>query len=252
MTHANPEQFNLEKHNRVIKYAEDAIFVNQANEFLIECIHKKHSYNFNWLGLPIIQFPEDIVAMQEIVFMIQPDVIVETGVARGGSLVFFASLLKLLNKKKVIGVDVLILDFNRKAIEDHFLNENILLIEGDSTSNKVLSSVKMQIDASDKVLVCLDSNHSEEHVYRELKQYSNLVTVGSYLVVFDSTVENFSSKQVNELKNQYHILDWDKGNNPGSAVVKFLREDPRFVLDDFFNSRSLISNCRGGYLRRVS
>ena len=252
MNYPDPENFNLEKINRVLRYTKDVNFVNQADEFLIECIHKKHSYNFNWLGLPIIQFSEDIVAMQELIFMIKPDVIVETGVARGGSLVFYASLLKILNKKKVIGVDVLILDFNRKAIEEHFLNEKILLIEGDSTSDTVLSNIKSEIEANDKVLVCLDSNHSEEHVYNELKKYSNFVTVGSYLVVFDSTVENFTNEQVGELKNQYHILDWDKGNNPGSAVVKFLLEDTRFVLDDFFNSRSLISNCRGGYLRRVS
>jgi cephalosporin hydroxylase len=252
MTHLNPSDFEQAKMVRVEKNFLDLNFIASSNEFLYECFKNKHSYNFNWLGLPIIQFPEDILSMQEIIFSVKPDIIIETGVARGGSLAFYASMLKLLGKKKVIGIDLSILEFNRKQITEHFLCDQIDLVEGDSTSIKTLDQVKQKLSIGDKVLVSLDSNHSHKHVFDELVLYSDLVSIGSYLVVFDCTIEAFNHDQINELKKQYHITDWDKGNNPGSAVAKFLEEDPRFELDNFFNARSLISNCRGGFLKRIS
>jgi len=252
MAHEIPSEFELTKKKRVKVNQSDAQYISLANKFLLESYKNKYSYNFNWLGIPIIQFPEDIVLMQEIIFNIKPDLIIETGVARGGSIIFYASLLKLLNKKKVIGIDVDILDFNENAIYSHFLSDKIELLTGDSTSKETFLNAKSKVCAGDIVIVCLDSNHSQQHVYRELKLYSDLVSIDSYLVVFDSTIQSLDSDAINELKSQYQIKDWGKDNNPGSAVEKFLQEDKRFVHDDYFNSKAIVSNCRGGFLKRIS
>ena len=251
MAHLNPQEFSFEKIKRVEGNSTDSSFMKSTDDFLCELITRQYSYNFTWAGLPIIQFPEDVVAMQEIIFETKPDVIVETGVARGGSLVFYASLLKLLEKKKVIGVDVKILDFNRELIEKHFLSSHIVLIEGDSTNPDTLVRIKREIGENDQILVCLDSNHSESHVSAELNLYAGMVSIGSYIVVFDSTVEELTQDQIAIFNNEYNDGDWGKGNNPGSAVRKFLENNSNFKLDPFFNSRSMVSNCRGGFLKRI-
>jgi len=252
MTHEIPSEFESTKKNRIKINQSDAQYISLANKFLLESYKNKYSYNFNWLGIPVIQFPEDIILMQEIIFNIKPDLIIETGVARGGSIIFYASLLKLLNKKKVIGIDVDILDFNENAIYNHFLSDKIELLTGDSTSEETFLKAKSKVCAGDVVIVCLDSNHSQQHVYRELKLYSDLVSIDSYLVVFDSTIQSLANDAINELRSQYQIKDWGKDNNPGSAVEKFLQEDNRFVYDDYFNSKAVVSNCRGGFLKRIS
>lgn len=251
MAHENPKEFELSKIQRVSSYKDNENFLQLADDFLFEACKQKYSYDFTWLGLPIIQFPEDLISLQEIILSVQPDVIIETGIARGGSLVFYASLLKLLGKRKVIGIDINILDFNRSNIENHFLSEMIELLSGDSTTDETYNQVKEKIRPEDKVMICLDSNHSEAHVYSELKQFAEMVSIGSYLVVFDTTVETLPLDRVIQLEQFYHIKDWGKGNNPGSAVTRFLLEDKRFAFDKYYEDKSLISNCRGGFLKRV-
>lgn len=247
----NPQEFEGYKKKRVNFIANDQPFIETANDFLNKNFHNQYSYNFNWFGIPIIQLPEDVINLQEIIFKVKPDVIIETGIARGGSLIFYSSILKLINKKKVIGIDNLILDFNKKSIEEHFLSDMVELVIGDSVSSSTLKKVESLISSDDTVLVCLDSNHSESHVLKELDSYSSFVSVGSYIIVFDSTIEKFKSDEINVLKNQYHIEDWGKGNNPGSAVRKFLSQNNNFVLDEFFNDKSVLSNLRGGILKKV-
>jgi len=252
MVHESPKEFELSKIRRVSSYKENETFRQLADDFFFEACKQKYSYDFTWLGLPVIQFPEDLISLQEIILNNQPDVIIETGIARGGSLVFYASLLKLLGKRKVIGIDINILDFNRSNIENHFLSEMIELVLGDSTNDDTLNQVKGRIKPEDKIMICLDSNHSEAHVYSELKQFADLVSIGSYLIVFDTTIETLPFDQVTELKKYYEIEDWGKGNNPGSAVTRFLSEDERFIFDRYYEDKSLISNCRGGFLKRVT
>lgn len=251
MAHENPKEFESSKIKRVSSHKENETFLQIADDFFFEACKQKYTYDFTWLGLPVIQFPEDLISLQEIIFSIQPDVIIETGIARGGSLVFYASLLKLLGKRKVIGIDINILDFNRLNIENHFLSEMIELVLGDSTNGETLNQVKGKIKPGDKIMICLDSNHSGVHVYSELKQFADLVSIGSYLVVFDTTFETLPFDQVTELKKYYNVKDWGKGNNPGSAVTRFLLEDKRFTLDKYYEDKSLISNCRGGFLKRM-
>ncbi len=251
MAHENPKEFEVSKIQRVSSYKDNENFLQLADDFFFEACKQKYSYDFTWLGLPVIQFPEDLISLQEIIFNVQPDVIIETGIARGGSLIFYASLLKLLGKRKVIGIDINILDFNRLNIENHFLSEMVELMLGDSTTEETFNQLKGKIKPEDKIMICLDSNHSEAHVYSELKQFADLVSIGSYLVVFDTTVETLPSDQFIELEKYYNIKDWGKGNNPGSAVTRFLLEDKRFAFDKYYEDKSLISNCRGGFLKRV-
>ena len=207
----------------------------------------KYSHNFTWMGLPIIQLPQDIIAMQELIWEVKPDLIIETGIARGGSVIFYASMLELLgNGGKVIGVDVDIRKHNRDAIEQHPMYKNIILIEGDSTSEDVLNLVKGHIDAnqSKKILVTLDSNHTHEHVLEELGLYSPFVSEGSYIVVFDTIVEDMP-------QGYFPDRPWDKGDNPKTAVYEFIAENNNFIIDDEINSKLLISVAPDGYLKRV-
>lgn len=183
----------------------------------------KYVYSFSWLGRPIIQLPEDIIRIQEIIFAIQPDVIVETGIAHGGSLIFYASLFKALGKGKVIGVDIEIRPHNRKAIEDHFLfNDYIEMIEGDSTSDATLNLVKSKISNGQKVMVILDSNHSKQHVMNELLAYSPLVSKDSFIVATDGIMELVDGLDRTS-------PDW-KWNNPKAAAIEFEKMNHNFKI----------------------
>ena len=184
----------------------------------------KYSYQFTWLGRPIIQLPEDMIKAQEIIFSVKPTLIIETGIAHGGSLIFYASLLKMLGKGKVVGVDIEIKDNNKNAILSHDLAEYIQLIEGSSISYDVINKVKACINNNDKVLVFLDSNHTCEHVLSELKCYSEMVTVGSYIVATDGVMEDLVGVPGGK-------EDW-LWNNPQEAVRVFLKDRHDFILED--------------------
>lgn len=185
--------------------------------------NQKYSYTFTWLGRPIIQHPEDMVRLQEAIYSLKPDIIIETGVAHGGSLIFSASLLKCIGKGKVIGVDIEIRPHNKEAIVKHELSSMIHLIEGDSVSSEVLSKVQKLIEPGSKILVILDSNHSKEHVAKELKAYNGLVTPGSYIVVTDGLMQDLYDVPTGN-------PEW-KQDNPVEAVKEFLNQHPEFALD---------------------
>ena len=209
----------------------------------------KYVYSFSWLGRPIIQLPDDVMRIQELIFAVQPDVIVETGVAHGGSLVFYATLCKALGKGRVVGVDIEIRPHNRTAIESHFLFPLITLIEGSSVDQAVLSSLKKSIDPSDKVIVLLDSNHTKAHVLAELEAYAPLVTVGSYLVAMDGIMGDLvGAPRADE--------DWG-WNNPRAASLEFVSRHPEFVLEEPpipFNEGSIterVTYWPDAFLRRV-
>jgi cephalosporin hydroxylase len=209
----------------------------------------KHVYSFTWMGRPIIQLPEDMVRTQELIYNLKPDVIVETGVAHGGSLIFYASLCKLLGKGKVVGIDIEIRPHNRVAIESHELFNYISLIEGSSIDDKIINEVASHIKPDDVVLVLLDSNHTYEHVLSELKLYSKFVTKGSYIVATDGIME----KVVGAPRSN---PDWGT-NNPKQAAIQFVKENQEFVIEEpkfNFNEGNVdswVTYWPGAFLKKV-
>lgn len=216
-----------------------------SNVWLREVARYKYSYNFSWLGRPIIQLPQDIVAMQEILWRVRPDLVVETGVAHGGSLILHASILELLGGDRlVVGVDVEVRPHNRSALEAHPMSHRIRLLEGSSVDPAVVEQVRRLAHGRSCVLVVLDSNHTHDHVRKELEAYSSLVTSGSYLVVFDTVIEDVPA-------GFFADRPWDRGNNPKTAVREFLSGTDRFVVDADINNRLLLTAAPDGYLRCV-
>jgi cephalosporin hydroxylase len=212
---------------------------------------QKYSYHFSWLGRPIIQYPQDIIAMQELIWSIQPDLIVEAGIAHGGSLIFSAAMLELNaicggpKDAEVIGVDIEIRPHNRVAIEAHPMNKRITMIEGSSIAPDIVAWVKAKTAGKQRVLVCLDSNHTHDHVLAELEAYAPLVSAGSYCVVFDTVIEDMPS-------GFFPDRPWGKGNNPKTAVWKYLETHPEFEIDKNIQHKLLITVAPDGYLKRVS
>ena len=213
-----------------------------ALEWAKVCQENHLSYEIDWLGVPVIQTPEDLVLLQELIFQVQPDIILEIGIAHGGGMIYEASFLELLGKGKVIGVDIEIREHNRKVIEAHPLFKRIEMIEGDSVSEEVFREVKKRIPEQAKVIVCLDSNHTKPHVLRELELYQELIVPGSYFVVFDTIVSQLAKLKV--VKEIY--ID----NGPEEAVAEFLQKSDDFQVDTRFN-KLYSSHSQNGYLRRV-
>ncbi|WP_349437166.1 cephalosporin hydroxylase family protein [Pararhizobium sp. A13] len=222
-----------------------------AKEFLTASIAPKYSYNFSWLGRPIIQYPQDIVAMQQLIWAVQPDLIIETGIAHGGSLIFSASMLELNAAcggnpdASVLGIDIDIRAHNRVAIEAHPLYRRISMIEGSSIDPAIIAQVHKAAEGKKSVLVCLDSNHTHDHVLAELEAYAGLTTVSSYCVVFDTMIEDLPA-------GMYPDRPWDKGANPKTAVHQWLKSHPEFVIDKDIDEKLLISVAPDGYLKRIS
>jgi cephalosporin hydroxylase len=212
--------------------------------WLRDTLPHRYSYNWTWLGRPIIQYPQDMIAMQELIWKIQPDLIIETGIAHGGSLIFYASLLELIGKGRVLGIDIDIRAHNRAAIESHPMFKRIDLLQGSSVAPDVVAKVRHAVKPTDTVMVVLDSNHTHAHVRAELAAYADLVTVGSYCVVFDTVVEDLPA-------GRYPSRPWDVGNNPKTAVWEFLKTDGRFEIDTALQAKVLITVAPDGYLRRI-
>lgn len=238
------KKFDLERREYIRRIAGSKKLEKLAIDFFIESWKLKYSYNFDWLGLPIIQYPQDIVAIQEIIWSVKPELIIETGIARGGSLIFYASMLELLGRGGVVGIDIDIREHNRKVIEKHKMAKRITMIEKSSIDPQTVRRVRQIAKRYKKVLVCLDSSHSHNHVLRELELYSPFVTRGSYLVVFDTIVECMPKGAV---KNR----PWDKGNNPKTAVSEFLETHEDFIIDHNVERKIAITSAPGGYLKRI-
>jgi cephalosporin hydroxylase len=213
-------------------------------KMLLAMLNYRYSFNFTWFGRPIIQIPDDILAVQEIVMGLKPDLIIETGIAHGGTLALYASLLELLGQGEVVGVDIDIRPHNLEAIRNHPLSKRMCLIQGSSTSNEVLEQVRALARGKQKVMVSLDSDHTHAHVLKELQLYAPLVTKGSYLIVFDTVIEDLPP-------GSFPDRAWDKGNNPKTAVWEFLRTNDRFVIDKDIDNKLLTSVAPDGYLRCV-
>jgi cephalosporin hydroxylase len=242
--------FDEEVQERIAANGRNEALRTAANEFMRESTQPKYSYNFSWLGRPIIQYPQDIVAMQELIWGLQPDLIIETGIAHGGSLILWASLLELNaacggpRDARAVGVDIEIRSHNREAIEAHPLYRRITMIEGSSVDPSVLGQVEEAARGRERVLVCLDSNHTHDHVLAELEAYAPMTSVGSYCVVFDTVIEDLPM-------DMYPDRPWGPGNNPKTAVTEYLKAHPEFEIDRQMDDKLLISVAPGGYLRRV-
>jgi len=239
------DSFELEKRENIERLARDADLRVLSVEWITRAARYQYSHHFTWMGRPVIQFPQDIVAMQEIVWEVKPDLIVETGIARGGSLIFYASLLELIGGEgMVLGVDIEIRPHNRDALKSHSMFKRIRMIEGSALDEAVVCEVRKAAQRKQRVLVVLDSNHTHDHVFRELQLYSPLVTKGSYLVVFDTIIEDMPA-------GSFPDRPWDKGNNPKTAVREFLKTTNRFEVARDIEAKLLITVAPEGYLRCV-
>lgn len=240
-------QFEKESNNRIEMQGNDLHLQRTSLNWLMETAPYQYSYNYKWMGRPIIQLPQDILAMQELIWSIKPDLVIETGVARGGSVVFYASMMELLgNGGKVIGIDIDIREHNRAEIEKHPMYKNIHLIEGSSTDLAIVGSINDYIKKNrcEKILVALDSDHAHEHVLEELRLYSPFVKKGSYIVVFDTAIEDMPQSYFND-------KPWGKGSNAKTAVYSFLKENKRFEIDKKIDAKLLISVAPDGYLKCI-
>lgn len=245
MTNDPIARFKAEVQTNVKGLGNDSEIHHLSNVWLRETARYKYSYNFTWLGRPIIQFPQDIMAMQEIIWSVKPDLIVETGIAHGGGLIFYASILELIRGEgQVLGIDVDIRKHNRAEIERHPLFHRISLLEGSSTDEGIAQRVHDFARGKRRVLVCLDSLHTHDHVRRELELYSDLVKEGSYLVVFDTVIEDMPD-------DSFPDRPWGKGNNPKTAVWDFLKVNDRFVIDQYIQNKLLLTVAPDGYLKCI-
>lgn len=238
-------QFEKEKKNRIEAYEKDLEFKDISSQWIKKSFNSDYVYNFTWMGRPIIQHPIDMIGLQEIIFDVKPDLIIETGIAHGGSIIFSASMLELLGHGEVVGIDIDIRDHNRKEIEAHPMAKRITMIEGSSIDAGTVEKVKKIAQGKEKVLVILDSNHTHEHVINELNAYANLVSVGSYCIVYDTFVEDLPA---GSCPNR----PWDKGNNPKTAVWEFLEKNNSFEIDKNFENKLMITVAPDGFLKRIN
>lgn len=254
------DEFQKEVAVRISEMPKIVELSNAAKAFLEASVQHKYSYNFSWQGRPIIQYPQDMVAMQELIWRIKPDLVIETGIAHGGSLIFSASMLAMLDmvdaiesggtinpkesKRKVLGIDIDIRPHNRAAIEAHPMSSRIQMIQGSSIAQDVIDRVTEIARGYRRILVCLDSNHTHSHVLAELEAYAPLATLDSYCVVFDTVVEDLPS-------DMFKDRPWEPGNNPKTAVWKYMENHPEFEIDRSIQNQLLVTVAPDGYLKKV-
>lgn len=223
----------------------DASVRKASLELVEKTLPYRFSYNFSWLGRPVIQFPADLIAIQELIVSVRPQLVIETGIAHGGSLIHSASILELMGGEgRVLGVDIDIRPHNRAAIEAHPMSKRIDMIEGSSVDEAVAGRIRQATEGKARVLVILDSMHTHDHVLRELQLYAPLVTAGSYCVVLDTIIEDLPDEA-------YPDRPWGKGNSPKTAVWEFVKSDPRFAIDSELESKLLMTSAPDGWLKRV-
>ena len=224
--------------------SKDVEFKKLSQRWFDISLKYEYPYHFTWLGRPIIQYPQYILIVQELIWKIKPDLVIETGIARGGSLIFTASILELIGKGNVIGIDVDIRKHNREEIEKHPMFKRIKMIEGSSIDKKIVKKIFKLAERKKKILVLLDSSHTHSHVLEELKSYSPLVNKGSYVVVFDTVLEDMP-------KNSFPNRPWDKGDNPKTAVKEFVKKSNRFKIDIDIERKLMITSNPSGFLKCV-
>ncbi|EUB85800.1 cephalosporin hydroxylase family protein [Pseudomonas sp. GM30] len=235
--------FEAECHAEVNAQGQDKDLKALAQEFYNQSARHKYTYHFSWMGRPIIQLPQDMMAMQELIWRVKPDLVIECGIAHGGSIIYYASLLELQGHGEVLGIDRDIRAHNREAIESHPMIKRISMIEGSSLDPAVVEQVR-QAAAGKKVIVVLDSNHTHEHVLEELRLYAPLVSLDSYCVVMDTVVEDMPA-------DAFPDRPWGPGDNPKTAVWAYLKENADFEIDQHMQDKLLITVAADGYLRRV-
>ena len=258
----NPiDEFRAEVQSNIEGLGKDRDMSDLSRIWLRDTLKHRYSYNFSWLGRPIIQYPQDMVALQELIWSIKPDLIVETGIAHGGSLILSASMLALLDmcdaiendqtldpqdsKRLVLGVDIDIRAHNRTAIEAHPMASRIKMIQGSSIDADVVSQVKSVAEGYQRIMVILDSNHTHEHVLAELEAYAPLVSDDSYCVVFDTVIEDLDAEH-------YPDRPWGPGDNPKTAVWEYVEKHPEFLIDRDIQHKLQVTVAPDGFLRRVS
>lgn len=240
------KKFYHDKELLIINNSKNVELQKAKESFNLESNKSKYSYNFSWMGRPIIAYPQDMIAMQEIIWTVKPDLILEAGIAHGGSLVYYASLLELIGGEGIVlGLDIDVRKHNRDLIEAHPMMKRIQMIEGDSTSLEVANQVYEIAKNKNRILVCLDSNHTHDHVLNELQLYAHLTTIDSYCVVFDTIVEDLPADYMPGGRA------WNPGNNPKTAVFEFLKSNDNFEIDKSIDNKILISVAPDGYLKRV-
>lgn len=239
------EKFRQEVRSRIESYENDVAFKELAIEWMTQSVLKKYVYNFKWLGRPIIQMPQDIIGLQEIIWEVKPDLIIETGIAHGGSLIFSASILELLGGNgKVLGIDIDIRQHNRQEIEQHSLFKRIEMIQASSICDETAQEIYKIAADYEHIMVVLDSNHTHAHVKKELELYSPLVGIGSYLVVLDTFIEDLPA-------DAFPNRPWSIGDNSKTAVVEFLKENNNFEIDKNIENKLLVTSAPSGFLKRV-
>jgi len=244
------EEFKIDVAQQIDAQGADPALNQASRDWLNLANARKYSYHFEWMGRPIIQYPQDILAMQELIWRVQPDLIIETGIAHGGSLIFYAAMLELNAAcggpagAEVLGIDIDIRAHNREAIEAHPMARRIKMIEGSSVAESVIAQVRDRAAGKQRVLVSLDSNHTHAHVAAELAAYAPLTSVGSYCVVFDTVIEEMPAEM-------FPDRPWGPGDNPMTAARAFLADHPSFEVDTSIDHKLLISVAPRGYLRRT-
>jgi cephalosporin hydroxylase len=236
--------FVIRNENKIKSMQNDKKLLKTTRKWFDQSFQHEYPYHFSWLGRPIIQFPQDMIAVQELIWKTKPDLIIETGIAHGGSLIFSASILELLGKGKVVGIDIDIRKHNKKEIEKHPLKKRIIMLEGSSLDESMLKKVKKITQNKKRVLLFLDSFHTHDHVLKELEMYSPLVKKGGYIIVFDTMIEFMP-------KGSFPNRPWDKGNNPHTAVNKFVKQNKRFKIDKEIENKLLITSCPDGFLKCI-
>jgi cephalosporin hydroxylase len=240
------EEFLTARRQNSIALGEDDVAFREARDAFITVDKYRYPYLWTWLGIPIIQMPADIMATQEVIWETKPDIIIETGVARGGSVLFLASMLQLIGRGKVIGVDIDIRPHNRNSIEEHPLSSRVRLIQGSSIASETLAQVKAMIPPSAAVMVILDADHSYQHVREELEVYGPLVTPGQYLVVADTLLGRLDPTQTPTERSAI----WKPGNEPLAALSDYLSTNAQFKVDAPLNGKLVFASSPGGYVRR--
>ena len=255
------DNFKMECDNEIEAQGNDEEFLDVTKEWFARANNSKYSYHFEWLGRPVIQYPQDLMAMQEIIWRVKPDLIIETGIAHGGSLIFSASMLQLLDScetplathdndetatsRLVLGIDIDIRNHNQRALDNHPMSRGIKMIQGSSIDPDIIEQVHDIASAYKNILVCLDSNHTHKHVLAELEAYAGLVTAGSYCVVFDTVIDDMPP-------DTFSDRPWGPGNNPKTAAEEFLKTHVGFEIDKSIQNKYLITAAPDGFLRRVA